>query len=169
MCRHIEVNGVTSLMGQDDENKQQKLTVRTTRKSIATNCPACSQETCATFVTAAFVDAPCTCLLMLERSEFPVSAIHRESGALPQSGFALLICRMSSRISGRTQGLPDFPALPFQLQYHRKPFRCHPITVSGLTMTSAVRHCAHSRESMTQSKRSAVLRLGRLFVRRCNT
>jgi len=39
MRRHVEVNDVTSLMGQDDEDKQQrKLTVGTTKKSIATNC-----------------------------------------------------------------------------------------------------------------------------------
>ena len=36
-------------------------------------------------------------------------------------------------------------------------------------MTSAVRHCAQTRESMTQSKRSVVLKVARVFVRRCST
>jgi hypothetical protein len=87
----------------------------------------------------------------------------------PHSGFALLISQISSRISRLTQGLPHFSPLLFQRQYKRNPFRCQAITVSGLTMTSAERHCAHSRENMTQSNRSAVLSLGRLVVRRCST
>jgi len=41
MRRHIEVNGVTSLMGQDDEDKQQaKTDCRHHKEIIATNCPA---------------------------------------------------------------------------------------------------------------------------------
>jgi hypothetical protein len=38
----------------------------------------------------------------------------------------------------------------------RKPRRCHAMTVSGLTMTSAARHPVQRRESMTQTHRSVV-------------
>ncbi len=34
----VEVNGVTPVVGQDNEDKQRKLTVAATRKSAATTC-----------------------------------------------------------------------------------------------------------------------------------
>ena len=36
-------------------------------------------------------------------------------------------------------GWPDFPQRTFHVQKRRKPLRCHPITVSGLTMAGAER------------------------------
>ena len=56
---------------------------------------------------------------------------------------------------GRHGRSPDAARL-FQLQHSRKPRRCQAMTVSGLTMTSAVRHPVQTRDSQTQSKRSAL-------------
>src|SRR3984893_10480667 len=56
----------------------------------------------------------------------------------PHSGLAMLISRISLRISNGTVGLPP-RAFDFQRQYNRKPERCHLTTVSGLTIASASR------------------------------
>jgi hypothetical protein len=54
----------------------------------------------------------------------------------PQSGFAMLISRISRRISSGTFGLPP-RRLDFQRQYNRKPARCQPTMMSGFTIASA--------------------------------
>src|SRR5580704_3013884 len=62
----------------------------------------------------------------------------------PHSGLAMLISRISRRISNGTVGLP--PRAPdFHRQYKRKPARCHLTTVSGLTIASASRTPGRSR------------------------
>jgi hypothetical protein len=56
----------------------------------------------------------------------------------------------------------------FHVQTNRKPRRCQPTTVSGLTMTSAVRRAVQTRDNHTESQRSAVRsRSGRDRCRRC--
>jgi hypothetical protein len=65
----------------------------------------------------------------------------------PQRGFSLLIFRIISRTSLEVSGLPMPCRLLFQVQNRRKPLRCHAITVSGLTMTSAERHAGQKRET----------------------
>jgi hypothetical protein len=94
------------------------------------------------FGKAASPVAPCTWLLQLERSESQASATLHESVA-PQSGFEVLIRLISSRTSLLILGRPG-RALLFQVQYSRKPLRCQAITVSGLTMSNAERHCGHT-------------------------
>ena len=64
-----------------------------------------------------------------------------------QSGFSRLILRISSRTSSGTFGRPGFPCRTFQVQNHRKPLLCHAITVSGLTITRAVRQLLHTSDS----------------------
>src|ERR1700737_5004767 len=59
-------------------------------------------------------------------------------------GLAMLISRISLRISNGTGGLPP-RALDFQRQCKRKPARCHLTTVSGLTIASASRTPERSR------------------------
>src|ERR1700682_1967084 len=54
----------------------------------------------------------------------------------PHSGLAMLISRISLRISNGTAGLPP-RAFDFHRQYNRNPARCHLTTVSGLTIASA--------------------------------
>ncbi len=54
----------------------------------------------------------------------------------PHGGLAMLISRISCRISAGTPGRPH-RGLDFQRQYRRKPARCHRTTVSGRTMASA--------------------------------
>src|ERR1700719_1746855 len=54
----------------------------------------------------------------------------------PQSGLAMLISRISLRISGGTGGRPP-RGRDFQRQYKRKPARCHLMTIAGLTIASA--------------------------------
>src|SRR5712675_2180708 len=62
----------------------------------------------------------------------------------PQSGLAMLISRISLRISCGTVGRPP-RAFDFQRQYNRKPARCHLTAVSGLTIASASRTPGRSR------------------------
>lgn len=66
-----------------------------------------------------------------------------------QRGLAKLTLRTNSMTSFKTDRRPCGRRL-FQLQYSRNPLRCQAITVSGLTMTSAVRRSFQSRESQTQ-------------------
>src|SRR5712675_684942 len=61
-----------------------------------------------------------------------------------QSGVAMLMSRISLRISCGTVGRPP-RAFDFQRQYNRKPARCHLTTVSGLTIASASRTPGRSR------------------------
>jgi hypothetical protein len=72
----------------------------------------------------------------------------------PQRGFASDMRRISARTSGGTDVRPIRRRL-FQLQNERKARRCQAITVSGLTMTSVVRHPFQTRHSHTHIRRSA--------------
>ncbi len=54
----------------------------------------------------------------------------------PHNEFSRLIRRMSSRISFEVRGRPGFPWRDFHFQNTRNPWRCQPMTVSGLTMTA---------------------------------
>src|SRR5882672_1873233 len=62
----------------------------------------------------------------------------------PHCGLAMLISRISLRISNGTAGLPP-RAFDFQRQYNRKPARCHLTTVSGLTIAGESRTPGRSR------------------------
>ncbi len=57
----------------------------------------------------------------------------------PHSGFSRLVLRIRPRTSLVTAGRPGLPHRAFQVQNSGKLFRCQAITVSGWTMTSAVR------------------------------
>jgi hypothetical protein len=57
----------------------------------------------------------------------------------------------------------------FQAHQSRKPRRCQAITVSGLTITSAVRHPVRAREIPTQSHRSTFVSRNRRGRVRCST
>ena len=93
----------------------------------------------------------------------------------PHNGFSRDIRRISPRNSLDTGGRPGFPRRDFRVQKRRKPFRCQPITVSGLTITRISLQPDHSRDRTTQKRRSAnrqgnVLRghresIGERFVR----
>ena len=86
----------------------------------------------------------------------------------PQSGFACDIVRISARTSSGTVGRPVRRRL-FHVQNNRKPRRCQAMTVSGWTMTSAVRHPVQTRDSQTQSHRSAFASRNRRGRVRCST
>jgi len=72
----------------------------------------------------------------------------------PQSGLARDIVRISARTSEGTVGRLVRRRL-FHVQTRRKPRRCQARTVSGLTMTSAVRQLFQTRASHTHRRRSA--------------
>src|SRR5260221_7162290 len=76
----------------------------------------------------------------------------------PHSGLAMLISRISLRISGGTVGRPP-RRLDFQRQYDLKPARCHFITVSGFTIASAFRTVRANRYSPAKIKRSMALKM----------
>jgi hypothetical protein len=55
----------------------------------------------------------------------------------PHNGLAILISRISRRISNDTVGRPQ-RRRDFQPQYNLKPARCRLTTLSGLTIASAL-------------------------------
>jgi hypothetical protein len=98
----------------------------------------------------------------------PASGVRREAAAHPQRGFAAAIVRIRVRMSAGTDGRPSRRRL-FHVHHSRKPRRCQAMTVSGFTMTSAVRHPAQTRASMTQSQRSVFASWTRRGRVRCST
>src|SRR6478672_8175026 len=64
----------------------------------------------------------------------------------PHNGLAMLISRISRRISNGTVGRPQ-RRLDFQRQYDLKPARCQRITVSGRTIASASYILGNSRQT----------------------
>jgi len=74
----------------------------------------------------------------------------------PQVRFARCISRISSRIPDSICGRPGCRDPLLQRQYNRKPCRCHRITVSGRTRTSAWRQPDQQRDSHAQRIRSEI-------------
>src|SRR6516164_3691735 len=64
----------------------------------------------------------------------------------PHNGLAVLISRISRRISKGTVGRPR-RRLDFQRQYDRNPERCQRITVSGRTIANALLTMGNSRQA----------------------
>ncbi len=78
----------------------------------------------------------------------------------PQPGFSVAIRRMRARISSLTSGRPR-RRRDSQRQYRRNPVRCHPITVSGLTITRTSDHPVHKLRRVVQNRRSRPFSRGR--------
>lgn len=76
----------------------------------------------------------------------------------PQVGFARAIATISRRRPTRIGGLPD---RDFHRQKSRQPWRCHPMSVSGLTTVSIERQSSSwdSRTSVTRAAGSGPPRL----------
>jgi len=74
----------------------------------------------------------------------------------PHNVFSRDIRRIRSRISLDTGGRPGFPRRDFHVQKSLNPFRCQPMTVSGLTVTREWRQPAHRYDRMTQKTLSAI-------------
>ena len=85
--------------------------------------------------------------------------------AAPPSGFSRLIMRNRSRMSFRTAGRLGCPRRTFQVQNSRKTLRCQAMTVSGLTMSKAVRQSPQIWHSHAQRSRSADVTFGRFAGR----
>src|SRR6516162_3787347 len=71
----------------------------------------------------------------------------------PQNGLAMLISRISRRISNRTVGRPQ-RRRDFLRQYDLKPARCQRMTVSGLTIVNPSMVFGTKRYSPTKIRRS---------------
>ena len=80
--------------------------------------------------------------------------------------FVSAIVRIKVRRSAGTVSRPSRRRL-FQVHQSRKPCRCQAMTVSGFTRTSAVRHPAQMRASMTQNHRSVLASQTRCGRVRC--
>src|SRR3979490_3048187 len=74
------------------------------------------------------------------------------------SGLAMLISRISLRISGGTVGRPP-RRLDFQRQYDLNPARCHFMTVSGFIIARAFRVVGANRYSAAKIRRSVALKV----------
>ena len=86
----------------------------------------------------------------------------------PHSGFSRLILRISWRVSTGTLGRPRRPRRDFHAQKRRKPFRCQPMTVSGLTIIRAERQPRQVAANHAHRNRSEAVSFGRL-IERCRT
>ncbi len=61
---------------------------------------------------------------------------------------------------------PSLPRRIFQVQNMRNALRCQASNVSGLTITSAERHAAQTRESPIHNRRSELFNSRRFFAER---
>jgi hypothetical protein len=86
----------------------------------------------------------------------------------PHNGLAMLISRISRRISNGTAGRPR-RRLDFQRQYDLKPARCQRITVSGRTIASASYILGNSRQTPPNISLSIEMKGGLLGRVRRNT
>src|SRR5215467_13839780 len=69
----------------------------------------------------------------------------------PQVGFSAIIRKIGSRTSSASFFLSTcFLAFEIQLQYRRKPARCQPTTLSGLTSTRDCFQAPQKRRANTQ-------------------
>ena len=86
--------------------------------------------------------------------EMPSFASSPCTRGAPQSGLALLMFRISSRISGATPGRPGLRRRLFHAQYRLNPQRCQRTTVSGFTMTRTLSQSVQILRNSTQNPRS---------------
>src|SRR5215467_6512301 len=83
----------------------------------------------------------------------------------PHSGLACVICLIRALICESAEGRPPIFRRDSLVQKRRKPLRCQPMTVSGLTMSQGARHPDQLRDNQDQNRRSFVLIAGRVRVR----
>src|ERR1700692_789123 len=83
-------------------------------------------------------------------------------------GLAMLISRISLRISGATVGRPP-RRRDFHRQYDLNPARCYLITVSGFTIAKAPSTFGAKRSRPENSRRSSIPNVGRFGDCRRNT
>ena len=76
-----------------------------------------------------------------------------------------VICLIRALIWELAEGRPPIFRRDSLVQKSRKPLRCQPMTVSGLTMSKEARHSDQIRDNQTQNRRSFVLITGRFWVR----
>ena len=98
--------------------------------------------------------------------EMPSFASSPCTRGAPQRGLALLMFRISSRISGATLGRPGLRRRLFQVQYRLNPQRCQRMTVSGFTMTRTLSQSVQILRNSTQNTRSTFESRGRFTERR---
>ena len=84
------------------------------------------------------------------------SAARHECAERPHRGSSRLIVRISSRTSSGTIARPGLSCRILQVQNRRNPFRRHAITVSGLTMTRALRQLLQITHSHDHKIRSTL-------------
>ena len=98
--------------------------------------------------------------------EMPSFASSPCTRGAPQRGLALLMFRISSRISGATPGRPGLRRRLFHAQYRLNPQRCQRTTVSGFTMTRTLSQSVQILRNSTQNPRSTFESRGRFTERR---
>ena len=101
------------------------------------------------------------------RSEISIPSLSSSPWILgaPQSGLAFAILRTRSRISRLIGGRPGPLRRDLNFQNSLKPFRCHRMTVSGLTTINGSCQLLQNRESKIQKRRSKFRSRGRLADR----
>ena len=115
--------------------------------------PFSSQGTYATTATATATRlvAPCTSQPSPGRCRNRASGVRRGFVVHPRGGLSFDIVRIRRRTSAETGGRLLRRRL-FHVQKQPDPCRCDAMTVSGFTITSAVRHSVQATDSQAQSR-----------------
>jgi len=98
----------------------------------------------------------------------PVSTVRHGCGAHPRWSFRVPSSGLWTEYRRMLSAFPPFCSGKRKRQYRRKPCRCHPTTVSGLTIRSDLAQCGQKWRSTIQNSRSERCNRGRL-VRRFKT
>jgi hypothetical protein len=146
-----DVHDASAIMGQHHKDEQGGRSRSGRRRSRALRAVSCdSSRRCARSATVACTGGLCNSRPWPDRHRSRFSAARRGFEAQPTGGFAFDIVRISVRTSAGTDGRPTRRRL-FHVHNSRKPPRCHAMTVSGLTSTSALRHSCQTRESQPRA------------------
>ena len=95
-----------------------------------------------------------------------LTGVEREDQPSTLPGLALLMFRISSRISGATPGRPGLRRRLFHAQYRLNPQRCQLTTVPGFTTTRTLSQSVQILRNSTQNSRSTFESRGRFTERR---
>ncbi len=136
-------------------NKTANVAVGTTKKSIETRQPTWLSRNVRQVCDGGFGCRTMYLVTVACETSMPSFNSSPWMRGAPHNGFSRLIRRMSSRISLEVRGRPGFPCQDFHFHNRLNPWRCQPMTVSGLTMTRASFQRGHRRERKSQNTRSS--------------
>src|SRR5215470_14586756 len=142
-----------------------KVAVGTVRKSIETNSRKWLSRNVRQVCDGGFLPLGISRETDLSEISIPSLSNSPWMRGAPHSGLACVICLIRALIWELAEGRPPIFRRDSLVQKSRKPLRCQPMTVSGLTMSKEARHSSQIRDNQTQNTRSFVLITDRFWVR----